>query len=289
MVTELANAKVNLYLDVVSRRPDGFHNIKTVMHSVSLFDTLTVSAVEDGVTSLTLEVVGTPELAGENNLAARAAYAYLSAAGISARVHIRLEKNIPIAAGLAGGSTDAAAVLRALNRSFGFPLTAAELSSIAATLGSDVPFCLLGGTVLCEGRGEVMRPIHAPRPMNFVIAVAEESVSTPAAYSALDSLYSDFDGSVPHGGAMEYDALSAFLAGAPLPDKLYNVFEDAVLPECNGAREIKAAMLRFGAVAALMSGSGPSVFGIFEDADVAEECRNKLVGLGYRAYVAHSV
>lgn len=288
MVTELANAKVNLYLDVISRRPDGFHNIKTVMHSVSLSDTLTVSAVPAETTSLTLDVIGTPELFGENNLAARAAYAYLAATGISAMVHIRLEKNIPIAAGLAGGSTDAAAVLRALNKSFGFPLTAAELSELAAGLGSDVPFCLLGGTALCEGRGELMHPIHAPRPMNFVIAVADESVSTPAAYSALDSLYSDFDGSVTRSGAEEYETLSAFFMGAPLPGRLYNVFEDAVLPECRGAREIKAAMLRFGAVSALMSGSGPSVFGIFEDRDGAEECRSKLAELGYRAYVAHS-
>ena len=289
MVTEFAHAKVNLFLDVISRRRDGFHNIKTVMHSVSLADVIEVSAEPSEESSFELEILGAPTLPTDGNLAITAARCFLEAAKLTARVKIRLEKNIPLSAGLAGGSSDAAAVLRAMDKIFGVPLTSDELVGVASRIGSDVPYCLMGGTALCEGRGELITPLHAPRPMIFVIAIACESVSTPEAYSALDRLYSDFDGSVTRGGEAAYRALSDFLLGAPLPEKLYNIFEDAVLPECGGARDIKKLMLAEGAHTALMSGSGPSVFGVFDTEEMAESVKNKLLALGYRAYTAHSV
>ena len=145
VVKELAHAKVNLYLDVISRREDGFHDIKTVMHSISLADTITVSLSASKETSVRLQIVGNRHLPTDmKNLAVRAALLYLEKSGINASVEIKLEKCIPVAAGLAGGSSDAAAVLRAMNRLCGKMFSEKALYSMAAELGSDVPYCIYG-------------------------------------------------------------------------------------------------------------------------------------------------
>ena len=184
VVKEKAYAKINLYLDVVARRDDGFHDIRTVMHSVTLSDDVTVILDRrDKGTGLRMLVDGNRRLPRDSrNIAYEAARLFLERAAIDASIIIKLKKRIPVAAGLAGGSSDAAAVLRAMNKLFKRPLSDRALLEIAAGLGSDVPYCLLGGTALCEGRGENMQLVATDRRLYTVLALAPgEYVSTPRA------------------------------------------------------------------------------------------------------------
>ncbi len=290
-VKEYAYAKVNLYLDVLAKREDGFHDVKTVMHTVSLSDEVTVTVKPGSTSRVTLFVVGHPKLPTDSrNLAVRAAELFLSSTLISAEVHIRLVKNIPVAAGLAGGSTDAAAVLRALNKAFRKPLTEKRLLALASELGSDVPYCLLGGTALCYGRGEIIERLPEKLRLNVVVAVADEYVSTPTAYAELDRIYADFTEprSDDHDTAFD-TVIRAAHTGSLADVKLFNVFEKAILPICSKAELIKNKMLELGASHALMSGSGPSVYGIFTDEASSRAAENYLREQGIRAYSALSV
>lgn len=290
-VKEKAYAKINLYLDVLAKRDDGFHDIKTVMHTVSLSDDISVSVKRTCRPSVRLEIIGHGNLpADSSNLAVRAAELFLSSMLISAEVNIRLVKRIPVAAGLAGGSSDAAAVLRALNKAFGHPITEKRLLSLAAELGSDVPYCLLGGTALCLGRGEKIERLPEKLDLELVIAICDEHVSTPAAYSELDRLYSDFKHPKADSSDCFYDAIIHSVHTGELIDvSLYNIFENAIFPTYNRAERTKAKMLELGATHALMSGSGPSVFGIFPDRASAERARDHFIKLGIRAYYAKTV
>ncbi len=287
---ERAYAKINLFLDVCEKRADGYHDIRSVMHAVSLSDLLTVTVTPSARASLSLRTDGAAHVpTDESNLACRAAKLFLGRLGASAAVEIALEKKIPVGAGLAGGSTDAAATLRVLNRLFARPFSGRALLSMAEELGSDVPFCLLGKSALCEGRGEKLTPISLP-PLSLVIAASGEYVSTPAAYAALDRLYSDFDGSVPTEGARAYRAFSDALSGdGRLAAGLYNVFEPAVLPQIPKAAALKARLASLGAEGTLMSGSGSAVFGLFPDISRAEAAKKILCEEGAAAYAVTSV
>lgn len=290
-VKEKAYAKINLYLECIGLRDDGFHDICTVMHAVDLYDTVTVTLLSKERSGIRLNIDGNRRLPSDSrNLVYMAAELFMKRLAIVADISIKLEKEIPVSAGLAGGSTDAAATLRALNRLFDKPMTEKALLSLAAELGSDVPFCLIGGTALCEGRGERMTRLSAVPILYTVIAASDEYVSTPMAYGALDKLYSRFDGTVKSGGEGALDALLAFLSGGVAPSgELYNIFEGAVLPDCPRAREIKSRLSSFGARYAMMSGSGPSVFGIFDTKCDAERARDELLALGFKAFFASSV
>lgn len=269
-VIERANAKINLFLDVTARREDGFHNIKSVMHSVSLCDILTVTAEKSDATEIviTTDVLGLST--GNDNLIYRAAVKYLEYFGIKAAVKINLEKHIPIGAGLGGGSSDAAATLRAMNRIFEMG-DLNDLLAIAEQLGSDVPFCVVGGCAVCTGRGEHMEIIDGPS-YYIVIAIGRERVSTPTAYAALDRKYSNFD----PGVYIPRENISEF----------YNIFESVT--EINEIGEIKEIMKKSGAEHVLMSGSGPSVFGVFENGDACTRAFEDLLKCGFEAYIATS-
>lgn len=290
-IKEYAYAKINLYLDVLSKREDGFHDIKTVMHTVSLADEVTVTVRPSSKPSVRLTVVGYSKLPTDSrNLAVKAAELFLQTTLICAEVNIRLLKRIPVSAGLAGGSTDAAAVLRALNKAFRRPLAEKRLLAISAELGSDVPYCLLGGTALCAGRGERIERLHENLRLNIVVAVADEHVSTPMAYAELDRIYSDFKVDRHDDSASCHDAILASVKTGALPEnKLFNIFENVILPICFGAESIKKKMIELGATHSLMSGSGPSVFGIFRDKVSAESARDALIKSGIRAYYAETV
>ena len=290
-VKERANAKINLYLDVIALREDGFHDIKTVMHSVSLADELTVTYTPSAVTNVTMSVKGCRYLpTDEKNLAVRAAHLYLKYACITASINIKLEKNIPVAAGLAGGSSDAAATLRAMNRLFGRMFADKVLYKMAAELGSDVPFCLYGKTALCEGRGDIITKLPDTLKLDIVVAIDNERVSTPRAYAALDNLYAYFDGSVKTDGDKHYAELMRALHNGDISGlKLFNIFEAAVLPTCPGAVELRRRLLELGADSVLMSGSGPSVFGIFGDRSKAKAACSALRSQNLLAYVAESI
>ena len=290
-VKEKANAKINLYLDVISKRDDGFHDIKTVMHSISLCDELTVIYRPSSVTKIRMFVKGNKFLpTDEKNLAFKAAKAFVELARITADIEIRLVKRIPIAAGLAGGSSDAAATLRALNKLFGKLFSDRALFNLAASLGSDVPYCLYGKTALCEGRGEIITKLPDALKLNVVVAVANERVSTPAAYTRLDAVFSDFDGSVKSIGDSAYENFVLSLQDGNFSDNsFYNIFEKAVFELCPGAQQIKKRMYELGAKSALMSGSGPSVFGIFASEDEAKRVCNILRSEKITSYTARSV
>ncbi len=289
-VKEKAYAKVNLYLNVVSRRDDGFHNIKTIMHSVSLCDDVTVSVSAAHKNLISMFVSGSGFLPTDSrNLAYKAAELFLERIGKSASVHIKLEKRIPISAGLAGGSSDAAAVLRALNKIYKRPFTMAALANLGLELGSDVPYCVMGKTAICSGRGEIMMPLNADSNLNFVIATANEKTSTPEAYKALDDMFSSFDGTVPFEEEKCFVETSNALVSAKIPENTFNVFEKVVLQNCPGATDIKEKMYELGAATAMMSGSGPAVFGIFKSRDDAFLASEALKKIGYCAYQADSV
>ncbi len=291
VVKERANAKINLYLDVIARREDGFHDIKTVMHSVSLFDEIKLTYTPSKATRIRMMVKGSRFLpVDDRNLAVKAAKLFLETAGENAYIDISLEKHIPVSAGLAGGSSDAAATLRAMNKVFNRMFTEKALYSMAAKLGSDVPYCLYGKTALCEGRGEIITKLPDTLKLNILIAASNERVSTPTAYGELDNIYSSFDGSVKTGGENSYKSLlSAIYEGGKIDFPLYNVFEEAVMPKCPNSERIKARLLELGATCALMSGSGPSVFGIFGSGEAAVSAGDVLKSEGVNVYLAKTV
>ncbi len=291
VVKEDANAKINLYLDVVSLRDDGFHGIKSIMHSVSFCDKLTVKYSPSKVTNIRLFISGNKYLPTDaKNLAYRAARLFLDKSGISADIEIHIEKKIPVAAGLAGGSADAAAVLRAMNRLSGRIFSDKAILEMGAELGSDIPFCIQRKTALCEGRGEIMMNLMVSPNAHFVIACPSVHISTPSAYHRLDELYSSFDGSIKSQGEEHFDILEKGLKqGKIAPQGIFNIFETAVLPISEKSVEIKKLLLESGASASLMSGSGPSVFGIFDDKATAEAAAELLKSHGINAHYAYSV
>jgi len=290
-VKEYAYAKLNLYLDVIAKREDGFHEIKTVMHTVSLCDEITVSIKPAEKRSIKLIISGDYKLPTDSrNLSYKAAELFLNSILASGDILIHLKKNIPVAAGLAGGSADAAAVLRALNKLYKRRLTDKCLLKLAAELGSDVPFCLVGGTALCTGRGEQMERLENKLALHTVVAVGNEHISTPMAYSRLDEMYDNFSSGEREEGKKHYDAIMTALSNGKLShEKLYNIFENAILPICNGAEMIKNKLIELGATHTLMSGSGPSVFGIFENRTDAQRAADHLVSHGFKAHYAQSV
>ncbi len=278
-VYERAYAKINLYLDVTGRGADGFHTLRSVMQTVGLYDAVTVEAFSADAPSVSLSVRGPYRVpVGEGNLCHRAALAYMEAAASPMRVRILLDKHIPVAAGLGGGSADAAAVLRALNRITGRRLATPRLLEVAATLGSDVPFCLLGHTRLCDGRGEMMQALPPCAPLSLVIAPSPERVSTPTAYAALDAAYGNFVSVGEHGD------IAPMLAALSEKDvkktllSVYNIFEDVILPTCPIAKGNYDRLFALGARAVLMSGSGPTVLGFFDSLDAAKSAARELGG-----------
>ena len=247
---EKAYAKVNLTLAVGEKRPDGYHEVVSVMQRVSLCDTLTVEQTREGIT-LTCSDPTLPS--GEENLAHRAASLFFRETGIAGGAALTLEKRIPSQAGLGGGSSDAASALLALRKLYAPALPDTELETMAAALSSDVPFFIRGGTQLATGRGEVLSPLPPLTDGWFVIVKPTESFSTPAMYRRLDELPPACTPPLPplQGG------LPALAAG------LFNRFE-AAIPAGSAVWDIKARLAAYGALASLLSGSGSAVFGLFD-------------------------
>ena len=285
-MTDKAFAKVNLFLDVVGKRADGFHDIVSVMHTVSLYDELSITVSPSTVTNINFSA-NVSSLDNRENLVYRAIELYLSKAKINATVDVQLTKNIPIASGLGGGSSDAATALRLLNSRFSL-FGEEEMLSLCAELGSDVPFLYVRGTALCEGRGEKLRPVKYNGKLDFVIAIGEKRISTPAAYKNLDAAFSDFDGTVSRLGFSEYPKLDLSLNGDSWELPVYNIFETVVDEDFCGVFDLKNRLFDLGARLSLMSGSGPAVFGIFDDAEVAQKAAKELEKEGILAFCAHS-
>ena len=271
-VTEKAYAKLNISLDVTARRNDGYHDMLMIMQTVSLCDELTITPERDG---LVHALTSLPYVPGDRrNLAVRAALKFLELVGDEERgMKIAMRKSIPVGAGMAGGSADAAAVLRALNRAYGAPFTTEELCAAGETVGSDVAFCLRGGTALASGRGEILQPLPPLPPCCFVICKPDFSISTPELFQKLDGAklccHPDTEGLLAALKAQDLDALCR---------RMYNVFEDVPDRRMRTIRAAKGALLDCGALGALMTGTGSAVFGVFRDRKTADTARAALAG-----------
>lgn len=265
-VTEAAYAKVNLTLAVTGRREDGYHTIESLFQSVSLCDKLTLERRESGFALNDVERIP----AGEN-IIARADRLLRREFPSLGGVAVTLEKNIPTEAGLGGGSTDAAAYLRGVNRLYGLGLGRERLRALAAELGADVPFCIDGKAAAVAGIGEILQPVESRLPLWLVITKPKAGCSTPAMYRRIDEM-----GESLRQRFTTQEAAKALEKGdlAGLCGSLYNVFEEVTaLPELN---EIRRELRQSGALAAMMTGSGSAVFGIFPEEDMARAAAEKM-------------
>ena len=254
MVVVEANAKINLTLDILGTRPDGYHEVEMVMQSVALFDTIRLERIEKGIELSS----GSEELpADETNLVWKAAHLFMETVGVGAGVRIAVGKRIPIAAGLAGGSTDAAGTLIGMNRLFDAGLSADALCAMGERIGSDVPFCIMGGTMLATGRGEKLRRLAAMPDVWVVLAKPPISVSTAWAYRQFDAL-----SEVRHPDTRA--VIRALDEGSPegVAASLGNVLEGVTAKAHGEIPAYKEILLQNGAMGALMSGSGPTVFAL---------------------------
>ena len=270
MITVEGNAKINLTLDILGKRPDGYHEVAMVMQSIGLHDTLELSKIPSGI-ELTLDVPGLE--ADERNLAWRAARLLLDGEGVKGGVHIALTKRIPIAAGLAGGSADAAAVLRGVNALYELGLTQAELCAYGAKLGSDIPFTIVGGTMLATGRGEVLEALDPVPAFWVVLAKPKISVSTAWAYKHYDE-----QGAEQHPDNAAIIQAIAKCDRAGIASLLCNVLERVTIKQYPVIAAYKEWMMEKGALASMMSGSGPTVFGLFSAEEEARRAAAFLEG-----------
>ena len=259
-----AYAKINLGLDVLRRRPDGYHEVKMVMQTVDIYDDLFLEKTEKP--GVELQIEGSELTAGKDNLICRAAELFMEEKGIAGGVKIRLVKRIPIAAGMAGGSSDAAATLRGMNELWETGCSAQELQELGVRLGADIPYCVVGGTMLSEGIGEILTPLPAPPECVLLIAKPEISVSTKFVY---ENLHADTLKSHPDIDGMAEAIRRRQLEG--ITERMGNVLETVTTKTYPVIEEIKTVMKEKGAENALMSGSGPTVFGIFGRKEQAEE------------------
>ena len=274
-----AFAKINLGLDVVRKLPNGYHEVRMIMQTVGICDVLTFRKATSGI-HLTVDNEELPT--DGNNLIYKAARLLLDAAGIDGGVSITLEKHIPIAAGMAGGSTDAAAALLGINELYEIGYDIDALKQLGVKIGADVPYCIQGGTALAEGIGEILSTLPAPPECHLVIAKPDIHVSTKFVYENLKAneleIHPDIDGMIEGLKKGDLKAITA---------RLGNVLETVTIPAYPIVDTIKKAMLKSGAEGALMSGSGPTVFGIFTEEDKAKLAAREieLSGLAKQVFV----
>ncbi len=263
MLTEKAYAKINPVLDVLGRYSNGYHQIRMILQTVDLCDELTFERAGVGTHLLIEGGEGSSETlsAGPDNLICRAANALFDRCNVEDRdVIIRLKKQIPIAAGMAGGSSDAAATLRGLNRLYELGLSTEELCDIGVTIGADIPFCIHGGTMLAEGIGGDLTRLSDMPKMILAVAKPPQGVSTAEVYRAMDAIF----------GSVHHPDVTAMCKALEVEDRdmilkhFGNVLEEVTIPRCPEVGRIKEVFLSAGAEATLMSGSGPSVFAVFE-------------------------
>lgn len=256
-ITLKAYAKVNIGLDIVGKREDGYHLLKSVMQQVGLYDLITVSTRDDKEIKILSDNPAVP--LDESNIAYKAAKRMMDKYQIETGVNIHIDKRIPVAAGMAGGSTDGAAVIKGINELYNLGASNAELNEIGVLVGADVPFCIEGGTMLCEGIGEKMTKLNSVPEMQLLIAKPPIDVSTVHVYKSLKL------------SELEHPDMDKVLEGfseknvEKIVNNMGNVLESVTTKEHEIINILKKEMLDNGAIGSLMSGSGPTVFGIFKD------------------------
>ena len=264
-----AYAKINLGLDVLGVLPNGYHEVKMIMQTVGIYDELTLQKTS-GEICITTDSGELP--VNEDNLIYKAAKLLLDEYGVQEGVKIHLKKRIPIAAGMAGGSSDAAATLKGVNRLFGLKLTKERLKELGVKIGADVPYCVMGGTALAEGIGEKLTALTPAPDCYLVVAKPDINVSTKYVYEHLDALESyehpDIDGMVKAIVEGDLEGVTA---------RMGNVLQDVTIPAYPVIADLKKRMKELGAMESMMSGSGPTVFGIFSDAGVAQNAYEQIL------------
>ena len=266
-----AYGKINLGLDVVRRREDGYHEVRMIMQTVRVYDAIELNRTEEEGIRLSTNLYYLPD--NENNLGYRAAKLLMDEFGIRDGVEIKMKKFIPVAAGMAGGSSDAAAVLFGVNKMFGLGLSKQELMERGVRLGADVPYCIMRGTALSEGIGEILTPLPPMPQCRVLIAKPAVSVSTKHVYESLN---------LPSLGAEAHPDIDAMRAAIEKKDlsgvvsQLGNVLETVTIPENPVIQTLKDKMMEMGADGSLMSGSGPTVFGLFTNQTAAQAACEEL-------------
>lgn len=275
-----ALGKINLGLDILGKRPNGYHDVRMVMQTVMLYDDVTLEKKEEEGIELETNLSFLPVDSG--NIAYKAAKLLIDEFQIQGGIKIHLEKHIPVAAGMAGGSTNAAAVLYGMNKMYGLGLTTEELMERGVKLGADVPYCIIRGTVLAEGIGEILTPL-APLPKCYVlIAKPPLSASTKEIYEKYDSkediIHPDIDAIID---GLQNDDIKK------VAENMGNVLEQVMIPDYPVLDEIKKTMVANGALGSMMSGSGPTVFGLFADEKTAEAAYEEMKksGLAKQVYL----
>ncbi len=268
-LVKYANAKINLTLDVLGKREDGYHDLKMIMAEIPLADTVTLTKQEGILVNTNLTFLPN----NEKNIAYQAAKLFFKETGVPGGVQIQIDKKIPVSAGLAGGSADAAAVLHGLNELYEVGLPLETLQKLGNTIGKDIPFCLQGGVALAEGTGEQLTTL-SKLPHCFIVLIKPKyiNVSTKEVFTSLQAskieLHPDTAGAV---SSLEQEDLRG------LARRMYNVLEEVTVKKHPLISELKSVMLEEGALGSVMSGSGPSVFGIFDSLEAAKNAQKKLL------------
>ena len=269
-----AYGKINIGLDVIRKREDGYHDLDMIMQTVGVYDDVIISK-EDGTKTCEIEVSTDADILpnDKGNLAFMAAKVLMEAYDIKAKVKIHINKRIPIAGGMAGGSADCAAVLRGVNQLFQLELTDEQLQEYGVKLGADVPYCIVGGTKRAQGIGEILTDLPRPPKCYVIIAKPDAFVSTKFVYSHIRPAqienHPDIDGIIESIKAGDLYGMC---------EKIANVMEDVTIPEYPIIQKVKDILKSNGAVNALMSGSGPTVFGIYDDEEKAKQSMDALSG-----------
>lgn len=266
VLTLKSPGKINLSLDILSKRSDGYHEINTIMQTIDLYDVISIKKWP----SIELSISDSSLPCDRGNIAYRVAEIMIDRYKIDSGVKIHIEKNIPIAAGLAGGSADAAGVIILMNKLFNLNLSDEEMMYIASLVGSDVSYLIKGGTCLCTGRGEVVHPISRFDGIKVLIAKPDTSVSTAEVYNNLNlkNITNRPNNDILLKAIKDKDINT-------LSKNLVNVLETVTIPIHPEINDIKKTMIEYGAIGSIMSGSGPTVFGIFID-DKINDCYNEL-------------
>lgn len=276
-----AYAKINISLDVVGKREDGYHLLKMIMQSIDLYDVIDVKAIDKGI-CITSDSKNIPN--DNRNIAYRAAKLFMDTYKITSGVSIHIKKNIPVAAGLAGGSTDGAAVLKLLREIFKPELTDDELIKLGVKIGADIPFCIVGGTALCEGIGEKITPLKSLRDKILVLVKPEFGVSTKEVYRKYDECkdvnHPDSEGLIKavNDGNFNFAV-----------DNMVNVLENVTSKEYEDISKIEAKALEYKALGTMMSGSGPTVFAFFKDEVEAQKYFDEMKKKYKQVFVVRTV
>ncbi|MCX7922761.1 MAG: 4-(cytidine 5'-diphospho)-2-C-methyl-D-erythritol kinase [Clostridia bacterium] len=276
-----ARAKINLSLDVTGKRSDGYHEVRMIMQTIELHDTVCLEIIDSGI-EISCDSRWVPS--NNDNIAYKAAKLLIEKYDIKSGIKIDIRKRIPVAAGLAGGSTDAAAVMKGMNRLFSLGISQTELMALGKQIGADVPYCIKGGTMLAEGLGEILTELNPLQCLHIVLIKPKIGVSTAWVYKNLNlDIITDRPDTEMLIKAVQDNKISV------LAENMKNVLETVTLTKYAVIKEIKDRLVEHGAVGSMMSGSGPSVFGIFKDKQSAEHAYKMLVDDRWDCFLTQTV